>query len=319
MRVNDAVSIELEAGDHVTCTFINAFEAELEEEVGQIIVAKVTDEDPSASVFTEFGFRLMGDDVDEQFGLITITAFEDVREGVFVSGPIEAGEFTLTETQEDGFTLEAVICALAPPEIFDPEADIDELEFVEIDPPVVITDEAGTVTLDLEGGQIIVCVFINLQEDVERVPGAITIVKAVVGDTGTPFGFTTTGGGGLPAEFTLAGGTQVTHAVEPGTYTVTEATVSGWRLASITCTAGGTVNFEARMATIEVDDDTHVTCVFLNIQLEVGVLPGVTPPVIPDAAASVPTPSLLPILMALGLLGSVGALATANVAARRRQ
>jgi hypothetical protein len=52
------------------------------------------------------------------------------------------------------------------------------------------------------------------------------------GDT-PPAGFTP------PADFTLAGGQSRTFTVHKGFYTVKELTVTGWRVANITCTTGG--------------------------------------------------------------------------------
>src|ERR671920_1482002 len=68
------------------------------------------------------------------------------------------------------------------------------------------------------------------------------------GDT-TPFTFHVTfkphpgdtppAGSQPPADFTLAGGQSRTFTVHKGFYTVKELTVTGWKLASITCGNGG--------------------------------------------------------------------------------
>jgi len=88
------------------------------------------------------------------------------------------------------------------------------------------------------------------------------------GDT-PPAGFTP------PADFTLAGGQSRTFTVHKGFYTVKELTVTGWRLANITCTTGGDpdpadaakIDLGASSATIELSGTESKACTFRNAKV----------------------------------------------------
>ena len=69
-------------------------------------------------------------------------------------------------------------------------------------------------------------------------------------------------------------GTRTITGVVPGTYTVTEPTVSGWRLSNIVCTdatGDSVVTLADRQATIVVAPGETVTCEFTNVRA--GLLP----------------------------------------------
>ena len=104
-------------------------------------------------------------------------------------------------------------------------------------------------------------------------PSTITIVKDTLGGNDT-FGYTTTGGGGLPPSFniTTSGGTgqSVNNGINPGTYTVTESTPpAGWSFVPpITCTTSGgaTTSVSSTTATITIPNGggASATCTYTN-------------------------------------------------------
>jgi hypothetical protein len=104
----------------------------------------------------------------------------------------------------------------------------------------------------------------------------ITIIKNTVGGDGT-FGYTTTGGGGLPPSFniTTSSGTgqAVNNGINPGSYTIDETTLpGGWSFVaplSCTTTGGATAAPDASTPTqaditIPIAGGASVTCTYTN-------------------------------------------------------
>jgi hypothetical protein len=91
---------------------------------------------------------------------------------------------------------------------------------------------------------------------------------------------------GVPDSFTIAGGQSRTFTVHKGFYTITEASLSGWRLVDITCTNGGDtdpadrakIDVGASKATIELSPNEQKSCTFHNAK-------------VPQPAASSPSPA----------------------------
>ena len=113
------------------------------------------------------------------------------------------------------------------------------------------------------------------------------------GDT-PPAGFTP------PADFTLAGGQSRTFTVHKGFYTVKELTVSGWRLANITCTTGGDpdpadlakIDLGASSATIELSGNESKSCTFSNAKVVTPATPASgTAPAQGTSPGSAPAPT----------------------------
>ncbi|MCB0189712.1 MAG: hypothetical protein KDE31_35820, partial [Caldilineaceae bacterium] len=101
-------------------------------------------------------------------------------------------------------------------------------------------------------------------------PGSIFITKETA-PQGDPTSFTFNHNIGAPSSFALSdGGSKLFENVPPGSYTVTEAAVSGYTLSGLTCTeatAGSTptvVNISTRTATINLDPGELVVCAFTN-------------------------------------------------------
>jgi hypothetical protein len=100
----------------------------------------------------------------------------------------------------------------------------------------------------------------------------ITIIKNTLGGNDT-FGYTTTGGGGLPPSFditTLGGTGQASNdGINPGSYTITESTPpAGWSFTSLSCTStgGASTSTSGAEASIEipVTGGASVTCTYTN-------------------------------------------------------
>ena len=103
--------------------------------------------------------------------------------------------------------------------------------------------------------------------------GSVTIVKQANPEDGTDFDFTTGGGNSL-SNFSLdddnnatLSDTKTFETVVPGTYTVTEAAIDGWKNAAIECDDGNsTGDITTRTANIIVGPNEHVTCTFTNVK-----------------------------------------------------
>jgi hypothetical protein len=135
-----------------------------------------------------------------------------------------------------------------------------------------------------------------------------------------------------PDDFTLTGGQSRTFTVPKGFYTVSELSVSGWKLVAITCTDGGDtdpadkakIDLGAAKATIELSSTEKKACTFKNAKVvPPSVPPAVTPPssgVAPQATP--PAPGAAPVATtppaAQGVLGEQAVRAGAVLAAPRR-
>ncbi len=92
--------------------------------------------------------------------------------------------------------------------------------------------------------------------------GTVIVNKTATGGDAT-FGFTTTGGDGLPASFNVTtsggSGSQTYPNIVPGTYSVAEDTIAGWTLTGSSCSSGTPASFT-------VAPGGTVTCSFTNLK-----------------------------------------------------
>jgi uncharacterized repeat protein (TIGR01451 family) len=118
--------------------------------------------------------------------------------------------------------------------------------------------------------------------DPEQAEAALTVVPQQIiippDDNGTlivekqtlPDGATETFAFSGAVSATLGDGQSSARSVDPGTYTVTEATANGWSLSSITCTDSNTSgqastgDLASKTATFRVSANETVRCVFTN-------------------------------------------------------
>ena len=113
----------------------------------------------------------------------------------------------------------------------------------------------------------------NDRIQVFQTAATITIIKDTVPDDGQDFSYTTTGGL-TPNTFSLDDDSEPTlsnaqtyNNVAPGSYSVTEAAVSGFTLSNLTCDdpdSGTTVNISTAAASIDLDAGETVTCTYEN-------------------------------------------------------
>jgi len=107
-----------------------------------------------------------------------------------------------------------------------------------------------------------------------------------------------------PADFTLTGGQSRTFTVHKGFYTITQRTVEGWRLVSITCDNGGDkdpagaakIDVAGSDATLELSRTENKGCTFANAKLPgtpVAPPPSTGSPAPPAAQSQAPTQSVL--------------------------
>jgi len=121
----------------------------------------------------------------------------------------------------------------------------------------------GNVTIDLEANDVVTCTFVN------QGSGTIIIQKITNPTGGAGFGFTNNIPGG-PSPFTLNHNqTQTFMNVPADTYTVTEndpaVAPGGFILTDIVCNdMGSTPNVPTRTATIDLDPNEVITCMFTN-------------------------------------------------------
>ncbi len=103
--------------------------------------------------------------------------------------------------------------------------------------------------------------------------GKVTIIKDAQPNSAQDFDFTTDGGNSL-SNFSLDDDNNSTlsdtknfNQVVPGTYTVTEGAVDGWKNTKIECDDGNSTGDPATgVATIKVGANEHVTCTFTNVK-----------------------------------------------------
>jgi hypothetical protein len=206
---------------------------------GTIIVQKVVVGTPPVSAWQFVG----------PTGTFTLPAVG----GSAVFTPVAVGPYTISETPQAGYTASSACSNGA--------------------------SGAASVNVTLGSAQTITCTFTNTRQFVD-----IVIVKQSVPQSSTNFRFTGSylgGGSGSDsgssiADFYLddaepndgdAYGSSKRFTVPRGAvYSFSEPAVSGWYLASITCTPAGsaTVNLATRSVTIDTSSGYDVTCTFRN-------------------------------------------------------
>ena len=168
-------------------------------------------------------------------------------DGTVNTGKIPAGIYSVVETNMlSGYSYGSAICKNQSGSVVGS----------------ILSNGWGSITVGND--DIVSCDFINTTNK-----GSITIIKDAQPNNSQDFGFTTTNL--TPASFNLdddadgtLSNTQTFNNLMPGTYTITEGSVSNWDLNSISCNAGGTVDLGSRKATIVITPGANVTCTFLN-------------------------------------------------------
>ena len=234
------VTIDVDAGEVVTCTFTNRARPG--------IIRIVMDAVPDAKrdfLFTGSGgvpdFVL---DDDDSFRNSSATPSQRTF------GNLTTGEYHIRENAPSGgFHLTGLTCD-------DPDGGS----------TVSIPDRRAII--DLDPGETVVCTFTNSLT-------TVIIVKDAVPDTTRDFFFT--GSGNIP-DFVLDDDSTLKNpsglsnqqefaGIEPGEYRVQEAVVGGWLLIGLSCAdpdGGSTVSLLDRRAIIDLDPGETVVCTFTS-------------------------------------------------------
>jgi hypothetical protein len=165
-----------------------------------------------------------------------------------VTFDVEPGIHTVTETGTQGSDLTGISC---------------------VDPTGDSTASLSTATarFDVAPGENVVCTFTNTRR------GTVTTVQVTLPDSPTVFTYTPSAGldGGAPflLDDDTPDGSNIADTrpftVLPGTHTVTQAPVPGYRLVSVLCDdADSTGSTSTRSATFRVSAGEDVHCTFTN-------------------------------------------------------
>ena len=230
---NRQASIQLEAGESLTCTFTNT-------QRGSITIVK--DTVPNGA--QDFTFT---DDIPGR----TVGPLDDDADGTnpsqTVCSNVAPGPYTVTENDPTpGYDLTALNC--------------DDANSTESVPN-------RQASIQLEAGESLTCTFTNTQR------GSITIVKDTVPNGAQDFTFTddipgcTVGPLDDDADGTNPSQT-VCSNVAPGPYTVTEDDPTpGYDLTALNCDdANSTESVPNRQASIQLEAGESLTCTFTNTQ-----------------------------------------------------
>jgi hypothetical protein len=157
-------------------------------------------------------------------------------------GPIETatGTYNISEIVPDGWSFAGAVCKKAG--------------------QTVGSANASGVSFELTKNDKVTCTFENRKES------SLIIVKEVVGKgPAQTFSFTGSGpDGGIT--FGLQGGQQSPVFTKTGTYTIKEASHTGWTLAKLSCTGdfGGGDSAANGEVKVKLDPGENVTCTFTN-------------------------------------------------------
>lgn len=165
-----------------------------------------------------------------------------------VTFDVEPGVHTVTETGTQGSDLTGISC-------LDPTGDS------------TASLSTATATFDVAPGENVVCTFTNTRR------GTVTTVQVTLPDSPTVFTYTPSAGldGGAPflLDDDTPDGSNIADTrpftVLPGTHTVTQTPVPGYRLVSVLCDdADSTGSTSTRTATFRVSAGEDVHCTFTN-------------------------------------------------------
>ena len=204
---------EVAAGETITCVFTNTEDA-------KIIVEKQTLPDGDSQTFDFDG----PGDFDPQLS-------DGQMDMLFV----DPGQYTVTETVPENWTLTDITCNDS-----NSSGDL----------------PSATATFNLIAGEQVTCVFTNTAD------AKIIVEKQTLPD-GSPQAFDFDGPGDFDPQ--LTDGQMDMMFVDPGQYTVTETVPENWTVTDITCDDGDSSG-AGNTATYNVDPGEHVKCTFTNTE-----------------------------------------------------
>ncbi len=125
----------------------------------------------------------------------------------------------------------------------------------------------ATASYQLEDDETVTCTFYNTQQ-----ARLVLEKQARPASAPTEFNFT----GDLSAQ--LSHGEIATWDVDPGNYSVTEEVPEGWRLVSIRCTKGATIDFDNATVTYHAGPGDTIRCRYYDLQLAKIIVHKITDP-----------------------------------------
>ncbi len=197
---NDCTDVVVTAGETKTCTIVNT-------KLSSITIVK----DAKPNDAQDFAFVATGSDVPESFNLDDDS--DDTLSNTALFSGLLPGTYTFSEEELNGWDLTDLECS-----------------------GTTAVVDGSTVTITLAAGQTATCTFTNTKQ------GKLIVEKTTypAGDT-TEFSISAAvdGVGQIIGSTTgyVTDANDYTYEVTPGTYTVTEAVPTGWKLDSSTCTA----------------------------------------------------------------------------------
>ncbi len=238
---NRTATIDLDAGETVTCTFRNEPDPNVPR--GTLVIVKdAAPDDPQ-----NFNFSIPG--IDSLFPLDDDPSSATPNQ---YSATVAAGTYTATEEDITGWNLTDITC-------LDP------------DNGSSTTPTAQRATLDIDGGETVTCTFRNEPAPV----GTIRVVKNAIPDDPQNFAINLRDPSGAPAGGVALDDDPSSNSpnefhdftLEAGTYSAIENVQSGWTLTGLTCDDpdnGSSGDVSTRTATIDLDANETVTCTFTN-------------------------------------------------------
>src|SRR5215210_1560516 len=236
---NRTATLDIDAGEHVVCTFTNTKGASL-------TVVKVTD---PASDAQDFDFDLTGAGVPADLDLDT----DDSSAGTpnlqtFPIPVAQLGAYTVTESALPDWELTNLACTGAGG-----------------DSSTSLANRQAT--LDIDAGETVICTYTNTKR------ASLEIVKATEpAKFDKAFAFAITGA--TASDFDADGAFSLNAKddasdsqksfVRPGSYTTTEAVPDGWDLTGIACSADGDAVVASGAVTVKADPGDTITCTFTN-------------------------------------------------------
>ena len=232
-------NIVLTAGANVTCTYENTKQGSI------TIIKDAKPNDAQDFAFTTSGTGLSGFTLDDDGD--NSTANGGLSNTKTFTGLVP-GSYSVTEADVSGWNLTGLTCSTGG---------------------TVDATNAAKANIVLTAGANVTCTYENTKQ------GSITIIKDAKPNDAQDFAFTTSGTGlsGFTLDddgdnSTANGGlsnTKTFTGLVPGSYSVTEADVSGWNLTGLTCSTGGTVDAtNAAKANIVLTAGANVTCTYEN-------------------------------------------------------
>lgn len=221
-------SINLLAGESVTCTYSNAKNA-------AITIHKVAVGGTGSELFSFTGPPALTGSIPN---------------GGQLTGSFTAGTYSVSEAVPAGWDLTNIACTGGTVTITGATANPTN------------GFEAGdtTVNITLASGGAADCTFTNTRR------GSLTIVKNTIGGDGS-FAFTGAQGFQIQTASGTGQNTTAFASVAPGNYAVTETVPTGWSLTALTCSNGSTTSLANATASVTIAAGESVVCTFTDTKL----------------------------------------------------